>query len=303
MHQKTISDIRAFNRFYTGFLGLLDRYLLDSGFSLPEARILFEISRGEGIQASDIVERMGIDKGYLSRILESFVTRKLVLRRRSEADGRKMHIYLTDKGRREFSALDRASDNQLRELLKDLPAGRLAALKEHMEGITAILSRKPPEVSIRTEFQPGDIGYLTHLHGRLYKLECDYGLSFEAYVARGLAEFSTQYDPERDRVWICEHQGRMVGFLLLMHRESRSAQLRYFILEPAFRGLGLGKKLMNLLVTFAREKGYGHIYLWTTHEQETAIALYKRHGFAMTEEKPSTGFGKALREQRFDLML
>lgn len=303
MHHKTIADIRAFNRFYTGFLGLLDRYLLDSGFSLPEARILFEISRGEGVQASDIVDRVGIDKGYLSRILEGFVSRKLVLRRRSEADGRRMHIFLTDKGRREFDKLDRASDNQLRELLKDLSPDRWSALKEHMEGITAILSRNPPEVGIRTGLQPGDIGYLTYLHGRLYKLECDYGLSFEAYVAQGLAEFYHQYDPDRDRVWVCEHQGRMVGFLLLMHRGSRSAQLRYFILEPAFRGLGLGKKLMDLLVAFAREKGYDHVYLWTTHEQETAIALYKRHGFVLTEEKPSTGFGKALREQRFDLVL
>src|ERR1700744_4174307 len=113
MHHRIIADVRAFNRFYTGFLGLLDRSFLDSDFSLPEARILFEISRGEGVQASDIVERVGIDKGYLSRILERFTAKKLILRRRSDTDGRKMHIFLTDKGRREFDKLDRASDNQL----------------------------------------------------------------------------------------------------------------------------------------------------------------------------------------------
>lgn len=306
MHTKSISDIRAFNRFYTGFLGLLDRYILDSAFSLPEARILYEVHQGEGIQAAEIIERVGIDKGYLSRVLERFAAKKLITRRRSEADARRMHIYLTEKGRKEFGKLDRASDNQIKGLLADLPPGDWSDLEVHMKGIMDILSRRQTPVSlsdvtIRTALRPGDIGYVTYLHGRLYKTECDYGPGFEAYVAQGLAEFCKQYDPTRDRVWICEHRERIVGFLLLMHRDKETAQLRYFILEPEYRGIGLGKRLMDLYMAYLKERGYRSTYLWTTHEQETAIALYKRHGFVLTEETPSTAFGKPLYEQKYAL--
>jgi peptidyl-dipeptidase Dcp len=141
------------------------------------------------------------------------------------------------------------------------------------------------------------------MHGRIYKEECNYGPSFEAYVAQGLAEFWKQYDAGRDRVWICEHRDRIVGFLLLMHRGERVAQLRYFILEPEYRGLGLGKKLMNLYMEFLLQKGYESTYLWTTHEQETAIALYQRHGFVLAEALPSSSFGKPLYEQKYTLSL
>jgi DNA-binding MarR family transcriptional regulator/ribosomal protein S18 acetylase RimI-like enzyme len=304
MNAKTIADIRSFNRFYTGFIGLLDRYLLDSDYSLPEARILYELHHSEGIQASDIIERMGIDKGYLSRILDHFSEKKLISRKRSAEDGRRVHLALTDKGHKEFEKLDRASDRQLRELLSGLPPKDWQRLNGHMTEIRDLLSRtplSPSEVTIRTDLRPGDIGYVTYLHGRIYKDECNYGPGFEAYVAQGLAEFHKQYDPALDRVWICEHRDRIVGFLLLMHRPENAAQLRYFILEPEYRGIGLGKKLMALYMEYLREKGYHTCYLWTTNEQETAIALYKRLGFVLTEEAPSGSFGKALTEQKYEL--
>jgi peptidyl-dipeptidase Dcp len=158
------------------------------------------------------------------------------------------------------------------------------------------------EISIRTELRPGDIGYVTHMHGRLYHKEYDYGLQFESYVAKGLCEFYEKYNPERNRVWICEHNDRMIGFLLLMDR-GNAAQLRYFLIEPEYRGVGLGSKLLNLYMDFLKECAYRESYLWTTHELDRAAFLYKHLGFKLTEEKASTNFGKPLREQRYDLML
>ncbi len=157
------------------------------------------------------------------------------------------------------------------------------------------------DVRVRNDIQPGDLGYVIHMHGRLYSIEYNYGVAFEMYVARGLHEFHTQYDPNKDRVWICEHNDRIVGFLLLMQREKNAAQLRYFLLAPEYRGIGLGKRLMDLYMEFLHECGYRSSYLWTTNEQEAAASLYQRYGFVLTEEKESTAFGKALREQRYDL--
>lgn len=158
------------------------------------------------------------------------------------------------------------------------------------------------DIHIRTELQPGDIGYVIYLHGSLYKKEYDYGISFETYVALGLHEFYQQYDPGRDRVWICEHNNRIVGFMLLMHR-GEAAQLRYFLLEPAYRGIGLGKHLMELFIDTMKSFGYKTAYLWTTNELPAAASLYKRHGFVLMEEKPSADFGKDVVEQRYDLVL
>jgi len=159
------------------------------------------------------------------------------------------------------------------------------------------------DITIRNDLRPGDLGYVIYRHGKLYGAENNYGVSFEAYVAGGLQEFYENYNPDQDRVWICEHNNRMIGFLLLMHRENNAAQLRYFYLEPEYRGIGLGKKLMQQFMTFLKEKAYSSSYLWTTHEQLSAAALYKRHGYELTEEKQSTTFGKPLREQKFELRL
>ena len=158
------------------------------------------------------------------------------------------------------------------------------------------------DILIRTQLEPGDIGYVTYLHGALYAKEYGYGIQFESYVAKGLCEFYEKYNAKRDRIWACEHEDRMIGFLLLMDRGD-AAQLRYFLIEPEYRGIGLGSKLMNLYMDFMRECGYKKSYLWTTHELSTAASLYRRHGFRLTEEKESTAFGKPLKEQRYDLTL
>jgi GNAT superfamily N-acetyltransferase len=155
-------------------------------------------------------------------------------------------------------------------------------------------------ISIRTKFRPGDFGYITYMHGTLYTKEYGFGLQFETYVAKGLCEFYEKYNPERNRVWLCEHENWIIGSLFLMDR-GKAAQLRYFLIEPEYRGIGLGSKLMSLYMDFLRECGYRESYLWTTHELTAAASLYKRVGFKLTEEKESTAFGKLLREQRYDL--
>jgi len=157
------------------------------------------------------------------------------------------------------------------------------------------------DISIRTELKLGDIGHVVKLHGLLYSREYNYGIAFESYVAAGLHEFYKNFDKERDGVWICEYNGEMIGFLLLMHRENNSAQLRYFIIVPEFRGIGLGKKLMDRFMVFLKEKNYRSAYLWTTSELPAAASLYKRYGFVLTEEIPSDLFGKPVIEQRYDL--
>lgn len=156
------------------------------------------------------------------------------------------------------------------------------------------------DIPIRSELRPGDIGYVIQRHGTLYAEEYNYGISFEAYVAKGLHEFYQSYDPALDRVWIPEHNGKIIGFLSLMHRPANLAQLRYFFLEAGYRGVGLGKKLMDLYMQFLKEAGYGGAYLWTTNEQTDAARLYKHYGFKLTEEKESDAFGKKLIEQRYD---
>ncbi len=157
------------------------------------------------------------------------------------------------------------------------------------------------DINIRTNLQSGDLGYVAYLHGKLYKDEYNYGIEFESYVALGLHEFYNQYNPMKDRVWIAEHKNKIIGFLLLMHRENNTAQLRYFLITPEYRGIGLGKKMMNLFMEFLRDSNYQSAYLWTTHELTTAASLYIRHGFKLTEEKLTNSFGKTLKEQRYDL--
>lgn len=157
------------------------------------------------------------------------------------------------------------------------------------------------DIEIRNNLDPGDIGYITYLHGRLYRKEYNYGIDFEIYIASGLFEFYQHYDLKKDRVWICEHHDKIIGFLLLMHRKNNSAQLRYFLIEPEYRGVGLGKKLMELSLDFFYKSNYQSCYLWTTDELGAAASLYRRYGFILAAEKSSKAFGKKITEQRFDL--
>lgn len=158
------------------------------------------------------------------------------------------------------------------------------------------------DITIRTDLRPGDIGNITYLHGKLYSEEHTWGIGFESYVAAGLAEFYENYHPDRSCIWIAEHDGKIVGSLVLLDRKD-SAQLRYFLVLPEYRGIGLGKRLMELFIAFLRDHGYRSAYLWTTGNLENAAALYARFGFQLTEKKSSTAFGRTVEEQRYDLTL
>lgn len=158
------------------------------------------------------------------------------------------------------------------------------------------------DLSVRNTLMPGDLGYIAYVHGELYAKECGYGLNFEAYVLEGLKDFAHDYNPHKDKVWICEHENSIVGFLVAQHRQD-AMQLRYFIFQPEYRGIGLGKKLMSEFIEFMKVSGRDHAYLWTTNEQHAAIALYTRFGFELTQEKPSSAFDKPLVERRYDLHL
>lgn len=158
------------------------------------------------------------------------------------------------------------------------------------------------DITIRNRFHPGDIGYITFLHGALYHKEYGHGIEFEAYVASGLADLYHHYDPKKDCAWICEYDRAIIGSLFLQHKEE-GTQLRYFLIHPEYRGIGLGKKLMKLYMNFLLKGGYRSSFLWTTHELDAAGSLYKRHGFELTEEKPSTRFGKSLTEQKYEWRL
>jgi N-acetylglutamate synthase-like GNAT family acetyltransferase len=159
------------------------------------------------------------------------------------------------------------------------------------------------EIIIRTTLKPGDIGYVTYLHGLVYHKEYNYNINCEVYIAEGFCEFYRNYDLQKDSVWVAEHNGKIVGFLLLIHRKDNAAQLRYFILDPAYRGIGLGKKLISLFMESLKQKGYQTAYLWTTSELFSAAHIYKQAGFQLTEEKDSTDFGKPVRHQRYDLSM
>ena len=162
---------------------------------------------------------------------------------------------------------------------------------------------KLDDITIRTDLHSGDMGYVIYMHGNLYKKEYGYGISMEAYIADGFGEFYKNYDPIMDRVWVAEYQNKIVGFLLLMHRDNHAAQLRYFILDPDFRGIRLGKKMASFYLDYLKEKGYRSSYLWTTNDLFTAAHIYKKMGFKLTEEFESTAFGKPLKQQRYDLIL
>ena len=303
-----VSDVRAFNRFYTDVIGLLDQHLLDSPYSLAEARIIYEIRHNPGTQASQIMELMHIDKSYLSRLLKKLERDGVIKRKKSEKDARAIVISLTAKGQKEFDLLNKSSNEQIATLIQPLSSIQKENLVADMSSIKHMLRSVKPatlgknDVSIRTQLVPGDLGYIAWLHGKVYAEECGYLLNFEGYVLESLGEWAHQYDPAKDRVWVCEHLGRIVGFLAAVdHRDS--LQLRYFLLLPEYRGIGLGRKLMDEFIAWMKFRGIRKSYLWTTKEQDTAVALYKRYGYKLTEEKPSRAFGKQLIEQRYDLEL
>jgi DNA-binding MarR family transcriptional regulator/GNAT superfamily N-acetyltransferase len=297
--------VRRFNRFYTGQIGVLRKSYLNSDFSLAEARVLYELGSRQTPTASEIARDLGLDAGYLSRLLDGFAARGLITRKPSAADKRQVQLKLSARGRKAFQELDRSSDRQAAGLLERLHPPDRARLVESMENIEALLGEKTepsPPFSIRTH-QAGDIGWVIHRHGVLYACEYGWGGLFEALVGEVCSRFLRDFDAARERCWIAERGGLRVGSIFLVKHSPRIALLRMLLVEPEARGLGVGRRLVEECIGFARQAGYRKMRLWTQAELHAAQHIYRNHGFTLVEEKPHAHFGVEVMGQTWELEL
>ncbi len=301
-----VSLIRGFNRFYTNILGLIDQHILKSEFSLSEVRVLHEIEKTENCTSKILSDTLFMDMGYLSRIIKKFEKCGFLRKEQSASDGRAYNLYITDTGRERMTELNDASSKQIAQMLKPLPEIDRSFLVRHMTAIETLLTEgrsvRPEDITVRTEIHPGDIGYITYLHGCLYQEEYGYSTAFERYVADSFVEFLNQYRADRDRLWCVEHHGSIVGCIGIVDRGER-AQLRWFLTDPHYRGLGLGKRLLREAIQFAKEAGYQIIFLDTTNDLDTAISLYQKAGFTKCGEKPNDTWREGLLELEFEMKL
>jgi len=300
-----VESVRRFNRFYTKQIGALSEHLLESPFSLAEARIIYELAQREKATATELGGELGLDAGYLSRLLAAFKKRGLISRKPSETDGRQSDISLTEKGRKAFAELNGRSHNDIEALLGRLSPVDQSRLIEAMRVIEGLLGaqpeRKVPYV-IRPH-QPGDMGWVTHRHGVIYNEEYGWDEEFEALVAEITAKFIRNYDPKCERCWIAERGGEVAGSVFLVKKSKTVAQLRLLLVEPSARGMGIGRRLVNECVRFARQSGYKKIMLWTNSLLDAARHIYEEAGFRLVQEEPHHSFGHDLVGQNWELKL
>ncbi|RWL81767.1 MAG: GNAT family N-acetyltransferase [Mesorhizobium sp.] len=303
--KKRIDIVRAFNRFYTRQIGLLDEGLLKSPFSLTEARVLYELAHRDGLVASDLVRDLGLDPGYVSRLLKKFEERGLVERAATEADARRASIALTPAGRQAFAPLNQDSHDQVRALLDRLPPPDQERLVKAMRTVQGLLGDRPePKVPyILRPLQVGDIGWITRRQGMLYTEEYGWDGTYEALVAEILAEFVKKFDQKWERAWIAEREGEVVGSVFVVRKSPEVAKLRLLYVEPSARGLGIGRRLVDECIAFARAKGYKTLTLWTNDILGSARRIYQAAGFKLVDEERHHSFGKDLVGQTWDLEL
>lgn len=274
--------------------------MLKSDYSLPEARVMFELDHSGGRTAKELTEELKIDAGYFSRIIKRLIKNGLVRREQSSEDGRAYRLYLTEKGKETFSQLDRLSSRQISGLLEKIPPDRLEKLVLGMRSVEEGLQGGSPaqggRVTLRNSLRPGDVGRLISLHGWIYDKECGYDHTFEGYVCKTFYDFLKSYSPQKDKVWFLEDGGQMVGAIAIVEHTAEKAQLRWFILHPDYRGLGLGSRLMGKAMAYCREKGYRSVFLLTTKDQQTAIRMYEKARFQKVSEQDEDMWGKHLTE-------
>lgn len=294
-----VDAVRAFNRFYTRRIDVLREDLLDSPYTLTQARVLFELAQREPVAAREIGETLGLDPGYLSRIVQAFVDTGLVEKQRSEHDARSFALRLTGPGRDAFAALDRSSHAATATMLAALSAldreRLLRAIAEAERALTPHALPAPQRLRVR-EHAIGDIGWAIERHGRLYAQEYGWNHEFEALVAQLFAQFAARHDPARERCWIAEIDGERVGcvFLVALADDPAVAQLRCLLVDPRARGLGVGRRLVDTCIGFAREAGYARMRLWTNDVLVAARRIYQACGFALVEENRHHSFGQDL---------
>lgn len=304
-----VDAIRCFNRFYTREIGVLHEGFLDSPFSLAEGRVLYELAHREKPTATAIRANLGLDAGYLSRILASFEKHGLVQKTPSKQDGRQSLLALTAKGRKEFVPLEARSNEQVAAMLRRLPENQQRQLLGAMQTIGKLLAQPRDSESARKApyvlrpHQLGDMGWVVHRQGLLYGQEYGYDEHYEALAAEVVAKFIQSYDPKRERCWIAERDGEVVGSVFLAAKSKSVAQLRLLYVEPAARGLGIGARLVNECVRFARHVGYRKIVLWTQSELHAARHLYKQAGFRVVNRQKHHSFSRDLTAETWELSL
>lgn len=302
----TVAALRRFSRFYTRQLGLLDEGLLDSGFTLTEVRVLYELAHRDGLAAADLARDLALDAGYLSRLLRRFQADGLIGRSAQAGDARRSTLALTAKGRRTFAPLDAASSAQAASLVAHLDAGARAELRAAMATVERLMTpgaRAAPEPIVLRSLQVGDIGTIAARQGQLYAQEYGWDETFEALVAEIGARFVRRFDPKRERCWVAEQGGRTVGSVFVVRKSPRVAQLRLLYVDPAARGQGLGARLVDECIRFARDKGYRSIMLWTNDVLDAARHIYESRGFVLQKQERHRSFGKHLVGQFWSLTL
>jgi DNA-binding MarR family transcriptional regulator/N-acetylglutamate synthase-like GNAT family acetyltransferase len=303
--EEQISAARAFNRFYTRKLGVLDQHHLKSPLSLSEARVLYELAHGENRAAKEIGAELGLDAGYLSRIIQKFHEAGLITRNPSASDRRQYRLGLTAKGRQVFAKLDRNSHDDVAEMLSRLSLADARRLIGAMAVIERLL-RSPaiaPQPAILRGPRPGDMGWVVQSHGMLYAGEYGFDSAFEALVAEITAKFLTSFDASRERCWIAEIEGAPVGSIFLVRHNDDVAKLRLLLIDPAGRGQGLGRRLVGECITFARACGYRSITLWTQSILVAARKIYQDAGFVLVASEPHRRFGQSLVGETWELKL
>ena len=309
---ETIDRIRGFNRLYTRQLGLLDQGLLGSEFTLTEARVLYELANHRETTATEIARELGMDLGYLSRLIKKFGRRRFIKRTRSPADARQSRLQLTEKGHTAFEPLDRAARSQIGAMIDPLTPEQRRELLAAMQSIRRLLQPdsepQHPEPQRREAYRirplkVGDVGWITHRQGLLYAQEYGWDGTYEALVAEILAGFVKHFDPSGENAWVAERDDAIVGSVFLVRASDSVAKLRLLYVEPAARGFGVGRRLVHECIEFARAKGYRTLTLWTNDVLASARRIYEAAGFQLMREERHHSFGKDLKGQTWDLAL
>lgn len=282
-----VETVRRFNRFYTRQIGLLNEGLLDSPFSLTEVRALYELAHRDRATAADLCKELGLDAGYLSRILRRFEKQGLIEKKDSSTDARQSLLSLTRKGCKVFEPLDVKSDEQVSALLRKVSPAKQGQLIHAMRTIESVLSpvEKSASAYLLRQHRPGDMGWVVERHGELYWQEYRYDERFEALVAKIASDFIENLDPARERCWMAERDGERVGSVFLVQKSKTISKLRLLLVEPSTRGLGIGGRLVSECVRFAREAGYKKMTLWTQSELTAARAIYQKAGFELVGKR------------------
>jgi DNA-binding MarR family transcriptional regulator/GNAT superfamily N-acetyltransferase len=284
-----VESVRTFNRFYTREIGLLDESLAHSGLALTEARILFEIAQAP-LTAKRLAEVLSLDKGYLSRMIETLVKRKLVSKMQSESDGRSWFLRLTKAGKTKFDVLESTTRNEIAVMLKRLRPESLPLTLSAMNIIENQFVGPRSDIALRG-LQSGDIGWITHRQGLLYNQEYGWDAGYEALVAKILAEFKSKFDPSKENCWIAECSGIIGGSVFLVKETDDIARLRLLYVDTSFRGTGLGRVLVQKCTEFSRDAGYKKIVLWTQSSLTAARHIYSSEGYKLLKSEPHNSFG------------